>query len=72
MGEGAFEAELWVQLPDGSFYQRALSDTQVGNSRDGMGTRGHRCGVVTLSMGWWHRVWDGDNGYGAVAPSVGW
>ncbi|XP_031456856.1 integrin alpha-IIb isoform X3 [Phasianus colchicus] len=27
-GEGAFEAELWVQLPDGSFYQRALSDTK--------------------------------------------
>eukprot|EP00076_Gallus_gallus_P034382 XP_024999920.1 integrin alpha-IIb isoform X5 [Gallus gallus] len=28
VGEGAFEAELWVQLPDGSFYQRALSHTR--------------------------------------------
>ncbi|XP_042748216.1 integrin alpha-IIb [Lagopus leucura] len=49
MGEGAFEAELWVQLPDGSFYQRALSDTQEKlscNPRKENGTH-----VVVCDMG---------------------
>ncbi|XP_062451907.1 integrin alpha-IIb [Rhea pennata] len=27
-GEGAFEAELWVQLPPGTHYQKAVSDVQ--------------------------------------------
>ena len=40
VGEGAFEAELWVQLPDGSFYQRALSHTRVRDSGGGVGCGG--------------------------------
>lgn len=29
-GEGAFEAELRVQLPEDTYYQKALSNIQVG------------------------------------------
>uniref|UniRef100_A0A8B9PXU2 Integrin subunit alpha 2b n=1 Tax=Apteryx owenii TaxID=8824 RepID=A0A8B9PXU2_APTOW len=36
-GEGAFEAELWVQLPPGTHYQKAASDIQVG-ARGGGGS----------------------------------
>ena len=80
VGEGAFEAELWVQLPDGSFYQRALSHTRVRDSGGGVGCGGgHRVwggdvgyGVRTSGMGWGHRVRGEDMGCGVGTWGVGW
>ncbi|XP_072212980.1 integrin alpha-IIb [Excalfactoria chinensis] len=49
MGEGAFQAELWLQLPAGSFYQRAVSGTKEKlscNPRKENGTH-----VVVCEMG---------------------
>lgn len=34
-GEGAFEAELRVQLPEDTYYQKALSNIQVGAMEGG-------------------------------------
>ena len=75
VGEGAFEAELWVQLPDGSFYQRALSHTRVRDSGGGVGCGGgHRVWgggigyvVRTWGVGWGRGVWGGDIWYGTMA-----